>query len=201
MFEFPDDIRDALHHAQQVITATIVNLTAMQHTTSRINGERTRTGGRKRICNGGTPQQRMPTPARDCVQWQRRWRKPTTQVPRLDYPISVLYIHTVRQSEPILRCWYVCEGRFHGGWDGPRMLNHTPNPPKVGSGCDKGPQNSLWQLCNFLFFFFPAKKVIWTHFAREPLRAVCARLWGAGCIPGRSDQNLATLQPASQRRS
>ena len=33
VFEFPDDIRDALHHAQQVITATIVNLTAMQHTT------------------------------------------------------------------------------------------------------------------------------------------------------------------------
>ena len=120
---------------------------------------------------------------------------------RLDYPISVLYIHTVRQSEPILRCWYVCEGRFHGGWDGPRMLNHTPNPPKVGSGCDKGPQNSFWQHCNFLFFFFPAKKVIWTHIAPEPLRAVCARLWRVGCIPGRSDRNLATLQPALQRRS
>ena len=25
VFEFPDDIRDALHHVQQVITATIVN--------------------------------------------------------------------------------------------------------------------------------------------------------------------------------
>ena len=120
---------------------------------------------------------------------------------RLDYPISVLYIHTVRQSEPILRCWYVCEGRFHGGWDGPRMLNHTPNPPKVGSGCDKGPQNSLWQLCNFLFFFFPAKKFIWTHFGREPTRAVCARLWEAGCIPGRSDQNLAALHPNTRKRA
>ena len=79
------------------------------------------------------------------------------------------------------------------------MLNHTPNPPKVGSGCDGSPLNSFWQLCNFLFFFFSANKVIWTHFGREPPRAVCAHFWGVGCIPGRSDQKLEALQPTPQK--
>ena len=53
----------------------------MQHTTARTKGRRTRTVNRTgeliRNCNGWALQQRTMPQARDCMRWQRRWRKPT----------------------------------------------------------------------------------------------------------------------------